>query len=254
MDMNDILINGVETADPKRIEYALKHGADVNFSTKVSKLSSPKTWETLGFNQVTPLAIAICQKNQHIVDILAQHRASLNTPVTANNITFSNLLAFAALRSNYKTFATLLNYAKTEDIENAQLVFKGEAHSLPHVLVTVSSIYEEKKRPQILEDLLQRGFNANQKDAHGYTLAMEAAHHKKFDELIIVLKHGGNPFEPYPQSKSSPYDELFNNSNLEIKREDYPKLEEIRKLCAAIKEKQNSAATNKAIPSKDNHR
>ena len=100
MDMNDILINGVETADPKRIEYALKHGADVNFSTKVSKLSSPKTWETLGFNQVTPLAIAICQKNQHIVDILAQHRASLNTPVTANNITFSNLLAFAALRSN----------------------------------------------------------------------------------------------------------------------------------------------------------
>ncbi|MBR1374166.1 ankyrin repeat domain-containing protein [bacterium] len=211
MEINNILAHAVETGDKKRYDYAICQGCNVNAAVSAINMQQASSWQREGFTTITPLALAIMQNNTEMLEYLLRDGADLTQPIKTDQITYTNALALATIRASHQTYERIFKESNQEMIAKAAIEFKKEEIPVAHVLVCgyIPELTSAESTAR-LGQYLDRGLEVEQKDRHGYNLMMNAARVGNLDAIILLVQHGGDLTEKYPDKEKTIRDFIIN--------------------------------------------
>lgn len=188
---NQALLEAISKNDFALVKQTIDDGANVN-----------------GYQQqgaLTPLALAIKNKNLAITSYLVAKGADVNKPV--NNATLIQTPLIMAINNNDFDIIKLLveNGANTNitqkskiNIFSNQLVHKET--TTPLIIAIQKDTVDEPASIEIVKYLIACGANVNQTDGQGYTPLMAAAntrwpieHDTRYQIAEFLLESGANP-------------------------------------------------------------
>lgn len=167
--------------NPEIAKFLLEYGFDV---------------EERAVNEDTPLQTAArCQENIDVISLLLDSGANINAPSQRGN----NLLHYSAMNENPEVARFASTIFSTSDLnqngENAMDLVLSAGCSGEVLKILLKKQREEQAmkaacncRPEILEGLIDCGYDSNITDANGRTLLMMAAYCNCNPEVIMMLR------------------------------------------------------------------
>jgi uncharacterized protein len=159
---NDIqLVEAVKSENAERVKQLLESGANPNSTYRKSETSDSTT---------TVLGLAVENKNVEIARLLLEHGADVDRSRTG---------------FDYLNFRIAIN---NQDVKMAKLLVSFDAKTNDDS----SPMIRDVKNEELLEFLINRGFDINSQDIDGRTCLTEAVFARDLEMVKAILKHKPN--------------------------------------------------------------